>query len=201
MQQSLAICEQCDAVHARLPLAPRSRARCSRCGAELYRERHGSVEMLLALTIAGLIVFLIANSYPILTIELGGAGTRTTLLGAVLHASQGLLVPLGAIVAICLFLFPLLQLLAGLYVLLPLSRGWRPRYFNAAMHALRLLRPWSMTEVFLLGILVSLVKLAATYTVIPGISLWAFVVLTFLLAVIGSIDLHEIWDLASELPA
>ena len=200
MQQAWVICEQCDAVHARLPLAPSARACCTRCGAELYRERRSSVDQLLALTLAGLIVFLIANSYPILTIELGGAGTRTTLLGAILHASQGFLLPLGAIVAICLFLFPLMQLLAGLYVLLPLSRGSRPRYFSAAMHALRLLRPWSMTEVFLLGILVSLVKLAATYTVIPGISLWAFVLLTLILTAIGSIDLHEIWDIGSELP-
>lgn len=200
MNNPLAICEQCDAVHARRALPRRGRALCTRCGAELYTDRRSSVETLLALTLGGLIVFAIANSSPIIAIELGSEGARTTLLGAIAHTAQGTLLPLAAIAAICLFLFPLLQLLASLYVLLPLQYGRRPRHFAAAMHALRLLRPWSMTEVFLLSALVSLVKLAATYTVIIGVSLWAFGALTFILTAIGSMDLHEIWDLGTELP-
>lgn len=196
----LVVCEQCDAVHRRLQLPRGAGASCVRCGAALYTHPLASLDTLLALTVAGLIVFIIANAYPIVTIELGGEGTQTTLLGAIAHTSQVGLLPLAAITLISLFLFPLLQILGSLYVLTRLWQKRRPKHFALAMHALRLLRPWSMVEVFLLGTLVALVKLAATSTVIPGIGLWAFGVLTLILALLGSFDLHEIWDLGSGLP-
>lgn len=197
MEQTLAICEECDAVHKRRPLPHGERAYCMRCGAQLYVAGKISVDRLLALTVGGLVIFLIANSTPILAIELGAEGTHTTLLGAIGYTSKGMLIPLAILAALTLFVFPLMQLLASLYVLLPLRNGLRPKHFSGAMYALRLMRPWSMTEVFMLGILVSLVKLLATYTVVVGVSAWAFLALTMILTIIGSTDLHELWDLAS----
>ena len=40
--------------------------------------------------------------------------------------------------------------------------------------ALTRLRPWAMSEVFMLGALVALVKLAAMAQVIPGIALFSY---------------------------
>lgn len=201
MEQALTICEQCDAVYRRPALARGARARCARCGAALFASRRSSPQTLIALATAGVVVFLIANAYPIVAIELGGEHTQTTLLGAIAHTSVNGLLPLSAVAAISLFIFPLLQILGTLYVLLPLERGVRPKYFVIAMHALQRLRPWSMVEVFLLGSLVALVKLSATSTVIPGIGLWAFAALTLILTALSSFDLHEIWDRAWALKA
>ncbi len=56
------------------------------------------------------------------------------------------------------------------------------------------LQPWGMLDVFLLGILVSIVKLVKMGTIIPGISLWAFMLMVFIIAAAQSIfDPHILW--------
>ena len=55
-------------------------------------------------------------------------------------------------------------------------------------------RPWGMVEVFMLGVLVSLVKLAHLAGIVPGIALWAFAALMFVMAAIASVlDPRDLW--------
>ena len=193
----LVICEHCDSVYRRQVLKPGEVARCQRCGSVLYRRDRHDLDAMLALTLASLIVFLIANAYPIMRLDLAGIENDTTLWHAILTSYDSGVDAIAIAAAVCVFIFPLMQIGLFLYVLLPLRNGLRPKHFSGAMYALRLMRPWSMTEVFMLGILVSLVKLLATYTVVVGVSAWAFLALTMILTIIGSTDLHELWDLAS----
>jgi paraquat-inducible protein A len=53
--------------------------------------------------------------------------------------------------------------------------------------------------VFMLGVLVSLVKLSDLGTIVPGVALWAFGALTVLLAAILMFDPRHLWDFAEEL--
>lgn len=197
MDTNLIVCEECDAVHRRAALPRNARAHCERCGAELYNNRRGSLDTLLALTLTGLILFIMANAYPLVSIELGGERSDTTLVGAVLHTSSSGMLPLAVMAGASLFLLPFLQLVIGLYVLAPLRLGHRPKYFIPAMHALRLLRPWCMVEVFLLGALVAIVKLAGMAKIEPNVGLWAFGALSLVLTALSALDLHEIWDLGT----
>lgn len=189
-----AICEQCDAVYRRNPLPPGARACCIRCGQSLYANRPLNVDALLALALSSLIVFAIAQICPIAEFQLGGETSQTTLWGAVLAAFGEGVGPVGMLAAINVFFAPLLLIALSIYVLLPLRMDIALPGFVTAMHALRALRRWSMVEVFMLGVLVAVVKLAGTATVIPGVGIGAFAVLTVLLALVGSFDLHEVWD-------
>jgi len=47
-------------------------ARCTRCGAVLYKDIPDSIGRTLMLTITGVILFVIANVYPIMTFKLSG---------------------------------------------------------------------------------------------------------------------------------
>jgi paraquat-inducible protein A len=79
--------------------------------------------------------------------------------------------------------------------MLPLKLNRRPLMMVPVFRLLQNLSPWSMMEVFMLGILVSAVKLAGMATMIPGISLYAFLALIFVLAAsTASLDPHLIWD-------
>jgi paraquat-inducible protein A len=63
------------------------------------------------------------------------------------------------------------------------------------MRTLQYVEPWGMVEVFMLGILVSLVKLTNNFKVIPGIALWSFAALTLLLAATAaSFSARDVWD-------
>jgi paraquat-inducible protein A len=67
------------------------------------------------------------------------------------------------------------------------------------MHFLEVIRPWGMMEVYMLGILVSVVKLVKMVTVVPGISLYAFFALIFVVAAgAGTFDSHDMWNRAGE---
>jgi paraquat-inducible protein A len=193
------ICEQCDTVHRAQPLKPRQSARCVRCGALLYRHSRLSLQAMLAVTLASLIVFVIANGYPIVTLESHGERSQTTLLGAVLAADDAGIGAVAVAAAAMVFLFPLLQMLLFVYVLLPLVQRRVPRGFGFAMHLLRHIEPWSMVEVFVLGVLVAVVKLGGLATVIPQPGLWAFAALTVLLTVLNGFDARALWDAAERI--
>lgn len=198
MRSPLVICEQCDTVHSRLKLPRGAKACCHRCGQELYRNKQSNLDTLLALAIATLIVFFIANLYPIVEMQLGGETTRTTLWGAVIAAYEAGIGFVALLSVAMVFFFPLTLIVATLYVLLPLRLNQPVVGFRQAMHLLHHMRPWSMVEVFMLGVIVAIVKMSSDADVKPDVGLWGFAILTILMAWLNSFDLHELWDLHSE---
>lgn len=195
---TLVLCEYCDAVHERRALPAGVSARCQRCDAELYRNRPLKLDAMLALTLAGLVVFWIANAFPIVEMELQRTRNQIGLWGAILAAYDSGIGVVAVVAAATLFFLPLLQLLTLLWVLIPLRSGRRPPGLIAAMHALRHMRPWSMIEVFMLGVLVSVVKLASLAEIAAGAGLWAFAALTLLIAALSSFDTDALWDRIAE---
>jgi len=198
---NLVICEYCDAVYSRTPLKRREKAHCLQCGGELYRNAHVDIDVMLALTIASAILFVIANCYPIVELNMSGLSNRATLWDTLLFTLDSNVGVIAVFAAASAFFFPLIQILLFAYVLIPLRVGRKPRAFIGAMHALREMQPWSMVEVFMLGAVVSVIKLTAVAAVAPQIGLWGFATLTLLLTVLSSFDLHELWDQSEALDA
>jgi paraquat-inducible protein A len=193
----LIACEECDAIYRRPTLGRKEVARCRCCGAELDRDTGGLGRHVLPLAIAGLIMYIIANAFPIVEMELRGFVSRTTLIGSVLALyTEGM--PLVALLVLATtILFPLIQLLALIYLLTsPSMSGKRSGYpiaVNVLARLIQSLRPWVMVEVFLLGAIVAFVKMTSIATVLPGVALWAFGALTFLLTSVLSFNPRHIW--------
>ncbi|WP_255374052.1 paraquat-inducible protein A [Vogesella sp. LIG4] len=149
----------------------------------------------MALVLTGIFVFLLANVFPVVGLEAGGIRTATTLLGTAIQLMHQDMLPVAMLVLFTGVLLPGIELLALLYLLLPLTLGHAPRGFPRAMRLIRLLHPWGMVEVFMLGVLVSLVKLAHLAQVHPGIGLWSFFALIVLLATSASrFDAAMLWE-------
>src|SRR4051812_29131767 len=83
VNQAIVVCEQCAAAHRWRLLASSEVAHCSRCGAVLGRGHRLGIDALLALTVAALVVFLIANLSPIVSLQLQGRHADTTLPAAI----------------------------------------------------------------------------------------------------------------------
>lgn len=192
----LIACHECDAIYQRLNLKRLEIAHCERCGAELERNVERQVAHMVPLAITCLIVFIIANSFPIVQIEMQGIRSDTTLMGAVMALSNEGMFSVAMLVLGTTMLFPLLQLLILLYLLLPLPRHGTMAGFNLLARLLLLLRPWGMVEVFLLGVLVAIIKLSSLARVIPGVALWAFAGLTVLLVLVVTFSPRYLWQLA-----
>jgi len=192
------LCEGCDAIYRRIPLRRREVAHCPRCGTELDRHAGDQSARVLPLTVASLILFAIANLFPIVEIELQGLSSQTTLAGAVVALSSEGMSPVALLVLATTILFPLMQLCILFYLLVPMAYERRPIGFAILVKALQALRPWGMVEVFLLGVLVAIIKLGSMAQVIPGPALWAFGALTVLLTAVLSFNPKTFWEMAFE---
>lgn len=195
---SLVVCDHCDAVYRPRTLGRGEVARCERCDTPLYKDHRLEVQSMLALTATALVVLILANVYPIITVTMQGTQSEPTLWGTILITYDLGMGFVALLAVLTVFLFPLVQLLLYLHVLLPLHLGQRVNGFKMAMHAIRVMKPWTMVEVFLIGVLVSLVKLSGLFDVEPRIGLWAFALLTVMLAVLEGFDHHALWDIAEE---
>lgn len=189
-------CEGCDAVYRRRPLEDGEVARCPRCGTELDRHPGRHVAHMLPLTIACLILFAIANLFPIVQIEMRGLRSETTLIGAVVALASEGMSPIALLALATTVVFPLLYLLIVLHLCWPRTGARRPRGFHVLVRVIQAIRPWGMVEIFLLGTLVAIVKLSNMTDVVPGIALWAFIALTFLLTRLLSFRPRLFWQMA-----
>ena len=179
---SLIVCHACDLVHRFEKIAAPARARCVRCRAELYRTNSGNLDTAIALAACALVLFVLANMYPLVALKVNGTTRSATLLGAALGLYQQSYATLAALVLFTTVLVPLGQILTFLYVLVPLRGKHRPPGQYALFRFLTPLRPWVMVEVFMLGALVAVVKLAALADVVPRVALISYGLLMLTLA-------------------
>jgi paraquat-inducible protein A len=170
-------------------------ARCCRCGALLAKPKHDSLERTLVLAITGLILLVMANSFPFLGFKLHGQVQHTLLLTGIRQFYTSGMPWLALLVLFTSVIAPLAQLLALIYILLPLKFQRRSPGMFHVFRWMQQLQPWSMMEVFMVGILVSMVKLAKTAQILPDVALFCFMALIFVLAAcLASLDPHMVWE-------
>ncbi|MGD9287272.1 MAG: paraquat-inducible protein A [Desulfobacterales bacterium] len=191
---ALIACHDCDLIHHIKPLPAKGVAVCTRCGAVLRRHKPNSLDRTLAFVVASLILFILANSFPFLGLKIGAQIRQTTLITGIHELYvQGMQI-IAVLVLLTTVLVPLTQMICIFYILLPLKFGRPSKRLPRVLRFLQAIQPWGMMEVFMVGILVSLVKLAKMAKVIPGISLYSFLALIFVLAAMTvSLDSHLIW--------
>jgi paraquat-inducible protein A len=196
---SLIVCHACDLVHRRDAIQDHTRARCVRCRAELYRTDAAGIDAAIAVAASAAVLLLLSNAYPLVVLQMNGSSRSTTLLGAALGLYRQGYAAVAALVLLTTELVPLFQITALLYLLIPLRSGRRARGQNELFRALIRLRPWAMSEVFMLGALVALVKLGALAEVVPGISLFSYGALMLMLSALTSITpTEQFWRWVAE---
>lgn len=188
------ICEHCDSVYTAVPLAKGQVARCVRCAAILGRGGQMSLQQLLALSVSAALLFVFANAFPVIAISMQGLSNETTLWQSVQALAQGQISVIAAVVGLAIILAPMLQIVLLCWVLTFALNHRAAPGFKACMRALEHLRPWSMLEVCLLGIMVAIIKLAGMLDVHPGLGLWALAMLTVLLILISGKGIRRLWD-------
>ncbi|HYL59868.1 MAG TPA: paraquat-inducible protein A [Candidatus Acidoferrales bacterium] len=192
---ALIACPHCDLLQRLPDLAPGTSARCPRCEKELWRRIEDSLDRTLALTLAAAVLYVVANSVPMLGISAVGHGASTTVLGGAMHLWDNGPRVVGVLVLFTAIVAPALQIGFMLAVALAARRKRAPRWVATLLRHHPTTRTWSMIEVMLLGVLVALIKIADYATVIPGVALFTLGALVFLLAGIqAGFDPREVWE-------
>jgi paraquat-inducible protein A len=195
---ALLICEHCDTVYRRRALARGDVARCARCEAELERHHALSVNAMLALILTAFIVFVQANMWPIVTLGLNGQHSSTTLWGMIIAMWREQAGIVSVLVAATLFFFPLLKMTLLGWLLWFARGGRRAPGFVPLMVILHRLGPWTMSEVFVLGALVAIVKAHTYFDVTADPGIYAYGALTLLITIFSGVDMRQLWDLTPE---
>ena len=188
-------CHDCDRLYWIEGIPEGSVAKCSRCGGVVYSRKDRTIPKTLAFAIAGLILFVPANVYPFMTMKIMGKTQASTLLHAVLSLYHEGFLMVSGLVFVCSIAAPLAQLVFLLYILLPLSTGKVPPGLAPIFRSVRSIGVWGMLEVYMLGILVSIIKLKDMATLEMGIGLYAFVAL-LVVVILATVTLNprEVWE-------
>jgi len=193
------ICHKCHTLHREAPIADRSKALCTRCGAVLYHRDNRMVEHGLALSLAGLIFFVLANSFPLIKITILGSERFITIGSMIFSLVESGYYLVGLFLLYLIFIFPLMIFL--LYVaIFALMKAKRGRVLTKELLILLAqIQPWHMSDIFLVSILVALVKLFGMADIHLGISFWTlglFVLIDIYMT--RTIHLGELWKLREE---
>ncbi|QUS35321.1 paraquat-inducible protein A [Falsirhodobacter algicola] len=194
--EQLRACPHCDALYRLTEVRPRERAQCRRCHSVLIAPRRGAFVRIIALALASAVLLVIALLTPFLDLSAAGMHSDASILDATMAFSEGVLAPLSLACAAFIIVIPAIRLALTLYTLVPLVRG-RPAARHAA-DAFRLaerLRPWSMAEIFVIGVAVALVKVSGLASVTPGVAFWTFAILVIISLWQDSyMDREQIWS-------
>jgi len=192
---SLIACPHCDLLQHLPNLASAASARCPRCNEELWRRREDSLNRTFALAVTAAILYLVANTVPMLGLTIVGRAASTTVIGGAVNLWQNGQGTVAILVLFTAVIAPAVQIVLTLAIVLGARREPAPRWTGALLRHHGTTLTWSMIEVMMLGVLVALVKIADYATVIPGTALFALGGLIGVLAAMqASFEPRGVWE-------
>tara|TARA_R110000850_G_scaffold172807_5_gene298460 strand:+ start:1396 stop:2004 length:609 start_codon:yes stop_codon:yes gene_type:complete len=176
-------------------------ASCPRCHARMQSRNTGSIQRVLAWLIAGLIVYVPANMYPMLRTTQMFTSQDSTIVGGVVDLVHHHAYAIAAIVFVASVVIPVGKFIVITYLAVLLSRPHNkdPHTLHTLHSAVEFIGRWSMIDVFVVAILVALVQFDVLASIKPGLAAACFalsVVFTMLSA--QAFDPRLIWDLTDE---
>ncbi len=130
------------------------------------------------MSIAGLICYFPAMTFPILTFKIGIVEQPDTMLSALKYFYEDGYPELAVLVFFTTVLAPLIQMILYLIVLVPLKLQRRPVYMKFFYKLLVGIRHWVMLDVYVIAILVAIIKLTQTAELIYESGLVMFLTLS-----------------------
>lgn len=174
---------------------------CPRCGSKVFYRKLNSLQRLLALLLAALILFLPSNLYPIMfTSYLGSSSGSNIVEGAISLWNMGSWFVAGVIVIASLFI-PAFKIIALGYLMFKVKFGTvnHPHMLSRLYHYVAFVGKWSMIDVFVVIIMTSAVRMGSLMTIDPGFAVITFCSVVFItMFAASSFDERMIWDRSFE---
>ena len=187
-------CPECDLVVTLPPLRAGESASCPRCNRELTYRPRAPAERVLAYCVAALVMLFLTLPFAFMQFDLGSAQQTIVLLDTAAAFRNSAWPVLAILIIATIIVLPGLYLLAVAYVYTGIAAR---RYLPGSVwlaRALSQIKPWLMTDVFLVGVLVSLVKLLSLAVVSLGPSFWAFCgYVVCMVKTVANIDSDWMW--------
>lgn len=193
IESGMILCKECGTLNQ----SADDTAICGRCGGVINRRTKDSLSRTWALCITALILYIPANLYPIMDVQIMGESSSNTILGGVIQFFQHGMYFICAVVFVASFVVPLFKLSALFYILLTLRKGRKlsNRRKTRLYSMVELIGKWSMLDVFVVCIMAGLINMGffLKITASVGIVYFSLVVIITMFAS-NSFDTRLIWD-------
>jgi paraquat-inducible protein A len=151
------------------------------------------------LVFTGLVLYIPANLYPVMTVVSFGRRGSATIMGGVIELLNGSDWPLALIVFVASVAVPLLKLVGLAWLLISTRIGILTRLENRTRlyRLIELVSRWSTVDIFVAALLTALVTLGNVATIEPGLGALAFGAVVFVtMLATDCFDPRLIWDVA-----
>jgi paraquat-inducible protein A len=187
------LCHECH-FPIELPLLTHKQAAvCPRCGLQLTVYHHHASQRIIALASTSLIFLLASLPFEFLSFSASGQYTSIDILDSLWVLVEKDYALLALIQGLAVLILPAIVLFSLLYLLIPLSLGLRPIKAEWVIKTLFNLLPWTMAEIFLIGVLVSLIKILSMADIGLGLSFYAYLLFTiFMTTTLLYVDKYQL---------
>ncbi len=187
-------CPGCDLLLRKVPLTPGEKLCCPRCEEVLRTPKKNTVDNSLVLALTGLLLFPFAIFMPIMTLDTMGIKNTGTIFDGVISTWNTGYIFVALILALTSIFFPLIKFLLLAYISLNLKLDRVPQHLPALMRTYIHLDEWGMLEVFMIGILVTIIKMHHMANIHYNVGFFCFVALmTVALGSSITLDKEEFW--------
>ncbi|NOH63114.1 paraquat-inducible protein A [Vibrio sp. RE88] len=202
-EDDLIACEECGLVSSIPHMQEGFKAKCSRCHHTLTTSIQSPRQTLAAYSVACLMMLVLSISFPFMSFSVQGVTQEISLLQTVTMLDKFKHSFLALILLFTVFVLPAIYIMSVLYLYTLKGKGLPnelPKHIKYLGRIVFWAEPWLMADVFLIGVLVSLIKIAALADIAMGYSFWAFCGYTALVVkCISLVDRSWLWNSLSPL--
>ena len=191
----LTACPDCDLLIERIKLADHQQAHCPRCNSLLYQGKTDSVNKTLVVSASGLLMVFPAYFLPVMNMGALGINNSSSVLASIPPMMTSSLWIAGVGLLLFAVLFPVLILGISFWISLHIRLRLYPGYLKRLQRIFQKLVRWGMPEGYVLGILVSLVKLLDDFTVTIDSGMISFTLMMICsLLVTTTVSRQNFWE-------
>jgi len=192
-------CHEC-ALTINLPqLKENQKAQCPRCGYTLSAKHKNANERIIAFAITALIFLLASLPFNFLSFSTNGLENHFDVINTFFILIENNYHILALIELLTIFAIPSIVLVSVIYLLIPMNKGLYPKNGRRILAMVFKLLPWSMVEIFLIGALVSLIKIMSMADIALGLSFYAFTLFALSMTlVVLHIDKRQLYQLLAD---
>lgn len=191
--ENCVVCHECDLLVNISHLDEGSRADCPRCGCILSSAHRNAFDRILIFSISALLCLGMSAIFDFVQMAVAGQQRQITMPETIevlftLHDWT-----LAGFTALIIIGLPLVYMLSLIWLMLEIRLGLASLASFNLLRFIGFLRFWNMAEIFFLGILISMVKVADMAHISLGFSFWSYALFNlFMILALYHVDQYQI---------
>lgn len=177
------VCHECEETVVVPALSHKQKAHCPRCGYQITQFHEFAIDRMIAYGLGAIIFLVLSIPFEFLSFNARGQGQTIDIITGINTLIEQEYLTLALIQLFAIIILPAMILLCLMYLLIPHKFGLRAPKGHAVLRLIYWLLPWSMAEIFLVGAMVSLIKINDMADVELGASFYAYICFTLCMIV------------------